>query len=496
MTRKRRKKPKKTEKDRKRQQGNAIWERAYVSRVGVRAWNSFSLSLKRFQLVFIQKMKSVLFLLNIASKTTMSALNSMLHFIGFLPGAYDGRQLNVSPFTVRQHKATRFLIAFEAIKHATIALSKDPYVYMYLGDIHFSDGPQLEKTSSCIVTLLCLAWSVIYSTSSVYGDDPTRLTFLRPILWPEQLLLKLQAKQRMKKDDQRHHHRLDLTNVKSIEKSSPENRVQKFALRVNRIVRAGFRLNCVLTLAVQVLVLRSTLDGFRQLSTSGFWFACLPCSLSTMAMSVVVGTSCFVFTLVVFLCSLYFIELVIAERNRQQRIRDSFRKNHFHSYVQNWRILRSLHRLDGVLKERDCYVFFVKTSYSIHLCPLLILCSVLPFLIMFEQNPLFATVGLLTIYWFGLLTFFVTVCISNTALQTQVSSHLPNKSWSCTFSPTSGVSCSSINWSRWCPSTWWAVRPFRSKSRWTTFVFCTRWNASCRSNVLASTCWAIDFFCE
>lgn len=340
----------------------------------------------------------------------MSSLNHLFRFVGLLPGYYDGEQLHTTKCSVWRHRFVFGMFIFETLKHGAIVYFQNPDLYMYLGDIRFSSGP-LHKASSSIVSLYCLFWSIVFFTSGVYSQRPQLLHFLKPILWPEKL-------RPIDKHGEKKRQKSSKTNL--IATHFSEHRLQKFVSLVHRIVRISFQMNWILTLSAYALVFRSTFNGLWYLSQAHFWFICLPCSLSSLILCTFMSAISFLFTLIVFLSTVYFIQLIIDERHTQRRIGHS-RTNLHARCVRNCRILKSLHRLDDMLKERLNYVFFVQQSYSLFLCPLLVMCNLMPFLIFFEQNPLYASLGLTTIYVSGILTFFATVCLCNSIMHDQVS---------------------------------------------------------------------------
>lgn len=339
----------------------------------------------------------------------MSVLNQILQFIALLKGAFDGDQVHQRSFHIWHHRFMCFLYAFESIKHGYMAFSTNPQLYMYLGDVRFSAN-KLQKLSSPIVFLFAFMWFIVYIRSDIYSQQPWRLQFLNPILWPASY----------------HHNQVNIDSTETRVEKHRYNRSKLFIFLVTRLPSYCVIINFGLFLVCAGLTFRGTYDGYLYLSSRIFWLVSVPCSLSTTLLMMVMSTCCFFFTMVAFFVLLYLFQQVSDERDTQKWIRwlvvQSEHDSRFRAYILHQkRILVSLKRLDQLLKERKQFAFFVDHSFIFHFITLLVICILLPYMVLFE-NPLIYSLALASINVFTMLILILPVCLCNSLLHTRVSS--------------------------------------------------------------------------
>lgn len=346
----------------------------------------------------------------------MSTLKKYFQFIALLKGDFDGDHIHSRPIHVWHHRFMCFMYLFESMKHGCMAFSNDPQLYMYLGDVRFSEN-QLQRLSSLIVFLFTSLWFFVFIRSDIYSQEPWRMKFLSPIFWPETHL-----KRKIRKQSDFNITKLIGKKIKnhsnqSIQLSKP--RLKTFINLVDQVSFYYVVINIGLFFVCTGLTFRSTYDGYLNLSTKIFWLVSVPCSLSTVVLLVFMSLCIFFFTMAAFYTLLYYVERVSDENDNQLWIKSIA----VLAVPHQKRILKSLHRLDQLLKELKRFSFFVDYSFVFHFMALLMICILLPYMVLFE-NPLLYSLALASINVFAMLIMIWPVCVCNSILNARVSVNL------------------------------------------------------------------------
>lgn len=334
----------------------------------------------------------------------MLGLEQLLNFSGLLKGTYDGKQVHRCSFHTFLYFLVRTVFAIDAIKHATVFMSTNERMYMYLGEIQFAKG-RIQKSSSLTLFFYTSFWCVNFVNCSIFHRQAWRLECLRPILWPQKFL--------------------------KLTKNCANRNEQVVRQRLFvRAVKIGHQVSTKIAIFVYffcfVLVVRSLCDAALHLDQLDFWLISIPCHLWIAIQLAFLAVINFFVIVYVLLMMAFFILKVTNERQTQEHItttttirtRSTVACLHNRSYDR--KVLNSLSRLNHMLKNRKLFIHFAERLFFLQYAVFLLFCTYSPFMVFFSPNPWFAKFCLTVIYLFSLVAMVWPTCLMNSLLETQV----------------------------------------------------------------------------
>lgn len=350
-------------------------------------------------------------------------LHHILFFSRLFQGPYDGERIHHQLAYAQQHRIVILLLLFEAIKHAAMCFSPYNDLYMYVGEARFSEG-RLARFANGIISAYCFAWARVCFQTKIFTDEPFRLKFLNPILWPNLLLKSGQTSNQS-----------PLTGfTEHLTKPSTHSKHNSFILMSNRHRLQFGRLVSIsapifilfvssFVVILAFLIFRTILKAIQHLRLMPLLTMTLPGSISTMVMFVYVSVFIFFVTLVVVL-SVFLFKLRLTEHRKRL-----IRANRFEHVVARNFFSPNHHRMCQITTERlhrficDFYQleYFFDRCVGVYFCSFICLNSIFPYLAFFEPNPFIVSFGMGFMYVLGLVSTIWLLCVLNSSMIQKVS---------------------------------------------------------------------------
>jgi hypothetical protein len=316
----------------------------------------------------------------------MYSIETFLRITGLLGGLFDGHQV----ITDRRlltflHYFGRHVFTLEIIKSIFLLVWPTYDFHYYLIELRFSTG-RLRRLSSLMVGSVSLSWRLIFNHFRSYHHTPASIRFLQPLL-PHVIpdpVFRLSAGRRL-----------------------------TFA----RLVRASNRMltlsHSLLLSLVPLVIFRYTFEAYQSIPFDRFCVFSIPTTLLTAAASFYnLSIACFIIQLV-FLTSVFFILRLEDEESKLRFLLHSQTRSgkHNRSFLLGFNLL---------LQQIRLFEQFLQQNFSLYYLLILMMDSLIPYMILYDNNPITSRVAIGSIYLFVIISMIGPLSMINTTIDHQV----------------------------------------------------------------------------
>lgn len=321
----------------------------------------------------------------------MYSIQKFLSFTCLLFGTYDGRQVVSNPMKRTAHYVAYYVFLFETCKALMLLFTPPAFQSkfdMHLIEPRLSNG-NLRKLSSLFVALLSFSFLPTYLCFRSYNNNPSAINFMQP-LHPH---LVADPVFRLSSDRQRLFARLVL------------------------VVNSLFTINhTLLTLTLPILILSYTWTAYFHVPLLSFFTLTLPSTLNTTAASFFdLSNACFIIQIV----ALFFLFLVFRLRDEQIKLSLLVKYSPANEYSTRF----FLTGFNSLLQQLHLFDQFLQNSCSHYFLTIFVLISVLPYMVLFDNNPFVSRLAIAFVYFFHLILLVAPFCMMNSIIYVQVMSN-------------------------------------------------------------------------